>query len=121
MYCPVNAGAPDWRTRLRGGKRNTFRAGEPEVVDVVGVSVVGNEGEGPVGVVVVQEKFATGRLGGVVWQQRLSLERGIRESLEAHPAISPQEDGVLHDSCRNGASPYCQGGGGSLVVLKLDA
>ena len=56
-----------------------------------------------------------------MWQLELSRERGIRASLEAHPAISLQEDGVLHSSCRNDTSPYCQGGGGSLVVLKLDA
>ena len=91
------------------------------MVDIVGVSVVGNEGGGPVGVVVVQKTFATGRLGGLVWQLGLSWERGIRASLEAHPAISPQEDGVLHSSCRNDATSYCQGGSGSLVVLKLDA
>ena len=87
----------------------------------MGVSVVGNEGGGPVRVVVVQRKFTTGRLGGVVWQLGLSWERGIRASLEAHPALSPQEDGVLHSSCRNNASRYCQCGGGRLVVLKPDA
>ena len=105
----------------RRGNREIFGTGKPKVVDVVGVSVVGNEGGGHVGVVVVQRKLVMGRLRGLTRQVGLSWERGIRALLEAHPAISPQEDGVLHISCKKDASPYCQGGGVSLVVLKLDA
>ena len=71
------------------------------MVDVVGVTIFGNESRGSVGVVVVQGKFVMGWLGG------LSRERGIRALLEMRPAISSQENGVLHSSCRSAASPHC--------------
>ena len=51
--------APVWRTRSTltsfGEEeiKKAFGASKPEVVDVVGVSVVGNEGGGPLGVVMV--------------------------------------------------------------------
>lgn len=77
-------------------------SGKPEVVDVVGGTVVGNEGRCPVRVVVVWSKFAADGLGGLV------RKRGIRAFLEAHPAVLPVEDGRLHGSGRNDASPHCE-------------
>ena len=49
----------------RRGKRNSIDAGKSKVVDIVGITVIiGNESEGSVGIVVAQETFATGWLGG---------------------------------------------------------
>ena len=59
---------------------------------------------------VAEGKFALDGLGRVVGEQVLPGKRGIRALLQAHPAVSPQEDGVPHSSCRNGASPHCKGG-----------
>ena len=93
------------------------------MVDVVGGTVVGNESRGSVRVVVVEGKFAADGLRRVVGEQVLAGKRGIRALLEAHPAVSPQQDGVLHSSCRNDASPHCKGGrrGYSIGVHKLYA
>ena len=51
-------------------------------------------------------ELPTGSPGGLVRGGGLWLERGVRASLETHPAVSSQEDGVLHGSCRNYAGPY---------------
>ena len=113
MQFPVNAGAPDRRTRLTStsvgmSESEMFpRAGVSEVVDVVGETVVGNEGGGSVRVVVGKGKIAKG------WAAELVGKRSIRALLETHPAVPSQGDRVLHSARRDNAHvSYDEGGCG---------
>lgn len=92
-----------WRRRQRDGRGS----GESEVVDVIGRTVVRNEGGCSVSIVVVEGKFAADGLEGLAGERGLPGERGGARVYKLYA----QADGVGSDEGAEVPKPSHERGG----------